>query len=234
MQTATIHPCFAVPLATLALPGAERLNPRLRERLLAWEKDEGVRTSVPTGVPKHGVYESDFSLFYRDDPLIGELAQFCLNALGDLVMRLNRYSAAEMANLRFYHHSWFHVTRHGGYTGGHNHPMASWSGVYCVTPGEAVPEQADSGVLRLLDVRSNHAMYQDPGNAHLISPYGAGSLPLKLGPGQLVLFPSYLQHEVDPYWGRTERITVAFNAWARHADQAVDAPSFRVRATGDG
>ena len=32
----------------------------------------------------------------------------------------------------------------------------------------------------------------------------------KLQAGQLVMFPSYLMHEVAPYAGHTERITVAF------------------------
>ena len=32
--------------------------------------------------------------------------------------------------------SWFHVTRRGGFFALHNHPNASWSGVYCVDPGK--------------------------------------------------------------------------------------------------
>lgn len=231
MQPTTVHPFFAVPLANLKLAEIEPLNPQLKARLLDWERNEGVRTSVPTAVPKHAVYESDFSLFYRDDPVIARLAQACLNALGKLIMDLNRYSAADMANLRIYHHSWFHVTRNGGYTTIHNHPMASWSGVYCVTPGETDSADPNSGVLRILDARPNHAMYQDPGNAHLAAPYAAGNLPLQLESGQLVLFPSWLQHEVLPYRGQSERITVAFNAWVREAGQPVDEPNYRVRNT---
>ena len=33
--------------------------------------------------------------------------------------------------------------------------------------------------------------------------------------GQLVIFPSWLMHEVLPYLGERERIVVAFNAWIR-------------------
>lgn len=229
MPVASLQPLFAVPFASVLLSHGEELNAALRARLLEWERDEGVRTSVPTEVPKHAVYESDFSLFYRKDPLIAELARLCLGALGDLVMRINGYSAAEMQNLRMYHHSWYHVTRYGGYTAGHNHPMASWSGVYCVTPGEEVSDRPHSGVLRLIDPRVNSLMYLDPGNAHFIPPYAAGSLPLRLRPGELVLFPSYMRHEVSPFWGRDDRITVAFNAWLREAGQAVDEPNLRRR-----
>lgn len=229
MPTAAIRPYFAVPVAEAVHPHAGRINPPLRERLLEWERNEDRRSSVPTQVAKHAVYESDFSLFHRKDPLITELARFCLSSTGDLIMRLNRYSAAEMQNLRIYHHSWYHVTRHGGYTAAHNHPMASWSGVYCVTPGESAPGKTESGVLRLYDGRANPAMYMDPGNSHLTEPYGFGTLPLHLQAGQLVLFPSYLMHEVTPFWGSDERITVAFNCWVRYADQAVDEPGVRLR-----
>ncbi|HEX5313999.1 MAG TPA: putative 2OG-Fe(II) oxygenase [Gammaproteobacteria bacterium] len=45
----------------------------------------------------------------------------------------------------------------------------------------------------------------------------------------MVLFPSYMRHEVSPFWGRDERITVAFNAWLREAGQAVDEPNLRRR-----
>ena len=228
MPPLTIRTYYAVPLASTIWPQAARINPLLRERLLAWERDEGERSSAPTVVPKHAVYESDFSLFYREDPVISELAQWCLGCLGELIMRLNRYTPDEMRKLRIYHHSWYHVTRHGGYTGTHDHPMASWSGVYCVAPGEARADRPDSGVLRIHDSRAS-AAYLDPGNAHLVEPFARGTLPLHLQAGELVLFPSSLPHEVTPYWGRDERITIAFNAWVREAGQAVDEPGLRLR-----
>lgn len=211
------------------LPQANRLNPLLEELFLQWERDEGVRTSVPTEVDKHAVYESDFSLFYRQEPCIAELARECLSTLGAMIMQLNRYSAEEMQQLRIYHHSWFHITRQGGYTGGHNHPMASWSGVYCVRPGEQLPGGGNNGTLRFQDPRPNPAMYQDPGNAYLQPPYAEGYSAYQLQAGQLLLFPSWLIHEVTPFWGRDMRITVAFNAWVREAGQAVDEPNLRLR-----
>lgn len=229
MPVPTLVPLFAVPMAELMLPQAARLNPALRERFLDWEKNEGMRSSVPTQVDKHAVYESDFSLFYRKDPVIAELAEQCLGALGALIMRINGYSAQDMRNLRIYHHSWYHITRHGGYTSGHNHPMASWSGVYCVNPGETIAGGGNNGTLRFQDSRINATQYLDPGNAHLQPPYESGYLAYQLQAGQLLLFPSWLPHEVTPFWGHDERITVAFNAWVREAGQAVDEPTLRLR-----
>lgn len=229
----SVTSAFATPIVETVLPECAELNRRLRELFLRWEgDDQGRRSSVPTGVAKVGVYESAFDLFSRAEPEIRTLRHFCLNTLGYLIARLNRYSDREMAGLRIHEHSWYHITRHAGYTAQHNHPMASWSGVYCVDPGDdARPQETNSGALRFLDARGSAGMYVDPGNAHLERPFGFGALAYFLTAGKLVLFPSHLAHEVAPYFGRRERITVAFNAWVREAGAADDAPFVRERRT---
>lgn len=207
------------------LPDMQQLNLRLRELFLAWEADTArQRLSEPTPVIKVGVYESDFHLFSRDDRDLKVLATGCLQHLGYLVAQLNGYSNEEMARLRIYHHSWYHITRNGGYTAAHNHPMASWSGVYCVDPGDAPASGVvNNGTLRFLDIRTIGNAYIDQGNAYLCNPYSIADLAFDLQPGMLLLFPSYMVHEVAPYFGQRERITVAFNAWIKdHRDPVVE------------
>lgn len=226
----SITPAFASPLIETVMPDNAHVNARLRQLFLDWEKHpDRHRSSVPTGVVKVGVYESSFDLFSHPEPDIRTLRHFCLNTLGYVIAQLNGYSDTDMASLRIHEHSWYHITRHAGYTAQHNHPMASWSGVYCVDKGDDVPERANNGALRFFDVRGAAGMYTDPGNAHLQAPYGFGSRAFFLTPGQLLLFPSYLMHEVAPYFGQRERITVAFNAWVREAHQTRDEPFVRKR-----
>lgn len=225
-----ITPVFASPIVETHLPQAEDLCRRLRELFLRWEADPSrKRSSAPTPVIKVAVYESDFSLFDNPEPEIQALARFCLNAVGYIIQQLNGYSAEEMSRLRIYQHSWYHLTRHGGYTAQHNHPMASWSGVFCVDPGDPVPDKPNNGALRFLESRLAASMYLDPGNAHWRSPFGFGELAFALKAGQLLLFPSYLMHEVAPYYGERERITVAFNAWVREAGNPGGEPVLRLR-----
>ena len=212
-----LMPAFACPIAETTLPDMEAPNARLRDLFLAWEADTArKRMSEPTAVIKVGVYESDFQLFTREDPDLKALANACLQRLGYLVAKLNGYSNEEMSRLRIYQHSWYHITRNGGYTAAHNHPMASWSGVYCVDPGDTAPAGVvNNGTLRFLDMRNVANMYMDQGNAYLDSPYSIADLAFNLQAGTLLLFPSYLLHEVSPYYGQRERVTVAFNAWVR-------------------
>ena len=226
----TIHPVFASPIILTVLPDCANLNQALRSLFLQWEQDTSrKRSSAPTPVIKVSVYESGFDLFSNPEPEIQSLRQFCLQTLGYVIAQMNGYSNEDMAGLRIYEHSWYHLTRYAGYTAQHNHPMASWSGVYCVDPGDAVPERPNNGVLRFLEARTTASMYLDPGNAHLQTPYVFGDIAYPMTAGQLLLFPSYLLHEVAPYYGQRERITVAFNAWVREAGAAVDAPSLKLR-----
>ncbi|MGH8402523.1 MAG: hypothetical protein ACRESO_03830, partial [Gammaproteobacteria bacterium] len=127
----TIQQAFASPIIQTVMPGCQELNRRLRELFLRWEKDPNCkRSSAPTPVIKVAVYESSFDLFSNPEPEIRTLREFCLQTLGYVIAQLNAYSNQEMAGLRIYEHSWYHLTRHAGYTAQHNHPMASWSGVY--------------------------------------------------------------------------------------------------------
>ena len=221
---------FASPIISTVMPDCGELNQRLRQLFLQWEQDTSRRrSSAPTPVIKVAVYESGFDLFLNPEPEIQTLKQFCLQTLGYVMAQLNGYNAEEMARLRIYQHSWYHLTRHQGYTAQHNHPMASWSGVYCVDPGEPVTQYPNNGALRFLEARGTASMYLDPGNAHLAPPFAFGDLSYQLAPGQLLLFPSYLLHEVAPYYGHRERITVAFNAWVREAGTVMDEPSLKLR-----
>lgn len=221
---------FAAPILETAMANCDSLNARLRHIFLELEKNEdNKRTSIPTAVFKVNVYESSFDLFSNPIQEIQTLRDFCLNTVGRVVSQLNGYGAADMQSLRIHAHSWYHITRHGGYTAQHNHPMASWSGVYCVDPGDQAQQHKNSGALRFLDLRGAADMYLDAGNAHLERPFTFGALAYFLVPGQLLLFPSYLIHEVAPYFGQRERITVAFNAWVREARDTTGAPFIRDR-----
>lgn len=225
-----VNALFASPLVRTRLQQYEPLNARLRELFLKWEADPTrKRSSAPTGVVKVAVYESDFSLFDNPEPEIQALKQFCLQCTGYAIQQLNGYSPEEMAQLRIYQHSWYHLTRYGGYTAQHNHPMASWSGVYCVDPGDPIADKPNSGALRILEARGTASMYLDAGNAHWKTPFAFGEQAIQFQPGELLLFPSYLMHEVAPYYGERERITVAFNAWVRDAQSAPDVPFIRTR-----
>lgn len=206
---------FSTPIITCHLPDSRLLNRDLAALFRAREAEGDRYRKFPhTPTTQVNIFESEFNLFAWNDPPVVHLRAFCLDTLRRVVLELNEYSPEQITmlpKLKLQIDSWFHITRFGGYIGVHSHPMASWSGVYCVTPGEYPEAHPNSGLLRFLDARLYASMYLDPGNVRLKSPFAVSNFDFKLQEGSLLLFPSYLGHEVLPFFGRDERITVAFN-----------------------
>lgn len=208
----TIAPIFAVPLGDALLQPCESLNQQLEALFLSRQSDD-YRNPTPSHVAQQETFESRFNLFTWPESCVQQLRAFMLDSIARTVLQTSGVTPAELARLKLHNHTWFHVTRYGGSFVSHNHPLASWSAVYCVRPGEAVPAQPRSGALRLFDPRVGANAFQDAGNTRLQPAYAVGQRDLHLRAGQLVVFPSYLFHEVAPFYGSDTRITVATNCW---------------------
>lgn len=216
-----IFPLFSVPFAITELPQPTALNEELHALFLSREVDgESWRNPTPSMTISQGLFESRFDLFAWPERCIQQLHEFCMRALLQMVGDLNGYSFDELRQFELRSDAWFHITRRGGRFTAHNHPMASWSGVYCVSAGRSDSGAADSGVLHFQNPHQQAGMFVDPGNNRLRPDYSLQGRNLTLAAGQLVLFPSWLYHEVFPFQGEGERITVAFNSWFRRRGAA--------------
>jgi hypothetical protein len=204
---------FAVPFGFSRHPDSARLNPLLKQLLLALEKSGGAANPRPLTQRNAELFESHFDLFRTTDPALQQLKTFCWDQLLMLIGTLNGYDLPTLQRMQIYNDCWFHVTRRGGFFGQHNHPNASWSGVYCVDPGRSDADRKDSGLLTFLNPMIACAMHTDAGNARMQLPYAFHVANVRLEPGQLVLFPSWVLHDVKPFEGEGERITIAFNCW---------------------
>jgi uncharacterized protein (TIGR02466 family) len=209
----SIEPFFAVPLASVLHPDPAPLNARLREYILAEEaKGEERANRQPMVNRSKQLFESHFQLFAAENPAVQELRVFCYQQLYQAIGQLNGYTVDMLKNLHIGVESWFHVTRRGGYFPMHNHALHSWSGIYCVDPGQEAADEAGNGVLSFLNPFAMSTMFIDMAVVRMMGGYNYGPREIKLKPGQLLLFPSWLLHEVRPYNADGERLTIAFNA----------------------
>jgi hypothetical protein len=213
MQPPELVNMFAVPFAFSRHPDHVELNAALKGYILADERTGRSSNPRPLTLRNAALFESHFDLFRAGDPAIQKLKVFCWDQLLALIGRLNGYDLATLHRLQIYNDCWFHVTRRGGFFGLHNHPNASWSGVYCVDPGRSDPDKKDSGRLTFVNPMIMGSMHMDAGVANMKLPYGYQVASLSLEAGQLVMFPSWVLHDVKPFEGDGERITVAFNCW---------------------
>lgn len=209
-----VTPFFAVPFGFAKLENCSSLNTELCELFLR-RATEGSRYANPRPLTQRNsqVFESEFQLFTWPDPCVQRLKEFCWTHLLQMIGALNGYDKGTLESLLIYADSWFHVTRRGGFFALHNHPNASWSGVYCVEPGRHDSDKQESGLLSFVNPAVVSAMYVDAATANLKVPFAPSIRHIRLEPGQLVLFPSWILHDVKPFQGDGERITVAFNCW---------------------
>lgn len=223
-----ISSAFSTPIAFARMESPEALNAELRSLFLACEA-EGERFANPEPYTHRNdaLFESNFTLFDWPQPAIARLRDFCWASLYRLIGELNQYDLDTLRRLHIAYESWFHITRRGGYFGVHNHPLHSWSGVYCVCQ-EGDDPASDSGKLTFINPHAMSTMFIDMATHRMKPPFSMGNLSIRLAPGQLVLFPSWLLHEVTPFEPRQDglRITVAFNARFRMEGVAMQRSPF--------
>lgn len=210
---AEIVPFFAVPFSFSRHPDSAPLNRELRDHILALAAEGANANPRPITARNATVFESHFNFFRSDEKCVQQLKEFCWHEMLAAICELNRYDAASRSNLLIYNDAWFHVTRRGGFFSLHTHPNASWSGVYCVDAGWRENDVREGGALTFVNPMLASSMHLDAGNASLQGAFAGGLRSLRMEPGQLVLFPSWVMHQVTPFEGDGERITVAFNCW---------------------
>ena len=228
---ATITTAFAVPIVTAQLDAPQALNAELRDLFLECEaQGDKYANPDPYTHRNEALFESAFNLFDWPHPAVARMRDFCLSHLYQTIGELNGYDTATLQRLHMASESWFHVTRRGGYFGVHNHPMHSWSGVYCVCQ-DGDEANRDSGRLTFISPFITNTMFVDMASHRMKPPYQLGSIPMRLTPGQLVLFPSWMLHEVSAFEPEEAglRITVAFNARFRMQGVERHAPAFPAR-----
>lgn len=209
---AQILPAFAAPLVFAKLDDCAALNAELRELFLAREAEgDKFKNPSPYTYRNDALFESNFRLFEWPHACVAKLRDFCWSTLYGTIAQLNGYDVEFLRRLHIANEAWFHVTRRGGLFGPHNHPLHTWSGVYCVCHHGDDPK-SDSGKLTFINPFSTNTMFMDMSTAQLKPPFSPSHRMYRLEPGQLVIFPSWLLHEVMPYDGDDVRITVAFNA----------------------
>ena len=209
-----VTPFFAVPFGFAKLENCTALNGELSE-LFMRRAAEGSRYANPRPRTQRNrqVFESEFQIFRWPEPCVQQLKEFCWSHMLQMIGALNGYDSATIARLLIYNDAWFHVTRRGGFFALHNHPNASWSGVYCVDPGQHDADKPESGSLSFVSPAVISSMHMDAATANLRDPFAPNIRALRLAPGQLVVFPSWILHDVKPFQGEGTRITVAFNCW---------------------
>jgi uncharacterized protein (TIGR02466 family) len=197
-----VQALFATQVYEARLHGWRRLNERLLRECRQLRSDDaaGRRWSKRNYPGGYTSYNSVHRM-HRQSPTFAALAR----ALDRHVARFARLLALDLTGRPLaMTDCWVNVMGGGAAHGPHLHPLSTISGTYYV----AVPPGAPG--LKLEDPRLERFMASPPrgGGAR------RGQRPwvtLRSRAGQLVLFESWLRHEVAPNPLAAERVSVSFN-----------------------
>lgn len=207
-----IIPVFATPIVTLEVPDSAILNVDLR-RVIA-EREKGQESTCHSNL---GGWQSTWDMDRWGGPPAIKLMAVARNLANR--MTTNRKGEAGGGPhpgyfaVTWHGNMWANVNRSGHANEFHSHPGAYWSAVYYVDDGGIEADPSLGGELEFMDPRgplpamnAPHLAYAAPGG---LTAGATERIPPRVG--RLVMFPSWLMHQVRPYFGAATRISIAIN-----------------------
>jgi uncharacterized protein (TIGR02466 family) len=194
---------FGTPIIVVELPDAAVLNAALSTTIFAREK-----THPGTQHSNLGGWQSDWEM-----DRWGGAPAIKLLAIGrNTANRVTTDRQGKPVSIAWKANMWANINRTGHGNEFHSHPGSFWSAVYYVDDGGIDADPSLGGELEFMDPRG-------PGPAMYAPQLAYGSAGLSVGAnelvrpkaGRMVMFPAWLLHQVRPYKGAQQRISIAFN-----------------------
>jgi uncharacterized protein (TIGR02466 family) len=194
---------FGTPIVVVELPDAPALNAALATTIFEREQ-----THPGTQHSNLGGWQSDWEM-----DRWGGAAAIKLLAVGrNTANRITTDRQGKPVSIAWKANMWANINRSGHANEFHSHPGSFWSAVYYVDDGGIDGDPALGGELEFMDPRG-------PGPAMYAPQLAYGSAGLSVGAneivrpkaGRMVMFPAWLLHQVRPYKGQAQRISIAFN-----------------------
>ena len=199
-------PIFPTSLMVRHVEGMEAVNPALAELLRELEAADANRAK---GTATKGGFQTADTLLSTharaNDPALVALKRHIASAVQSYAgVLIAQECSRKPAQVTYESWGWGVILRSGNWQGHHVHPDAHISGVYYVSaPPSVLGEEGDAGKISFYDPRPRANMAQLYAQ---ITRYWEAPRP-----GDILLFPSWLEHSVAPFEGEGERICIAFN-----------------------
>ena len=198
LDSTPLTPLFSVPVLSHVWDDCEAMNEALLQAVFTQEKiSPGQEKSNAGGW--HSTEDLQNWTGQAGEDLLERIFE-AVNHATSLLFQQNKPDSGFTWGISI----WANVNRQGEHNRMHIHPGSTWSGVYYVDVGSARAEQPDSGKISF----TNPILAEKTSFFPKIMPESRSMLPVN---GQMLLFPSYLQHQVQTYWGERPRVTIAFN-----------------------
>lgn len=202
------HALWTVPLRVVRFKADAAMNRRLAEIVL--QREEDIRSGTPTDVAglSEGVttHWQEYNVLNWPDQACREFREFLVGELQDFLSGLSaeRGTPLTIAGIA----CWANILRPGQSLHIHHHDPAFLLGNYCIQTGydDDTEPQHEAGYTIYYRPgfieRSQEGLW-DSQWRHAIRPVE----------GQLVICPGFIRHEVRPFLGITERISLGIDCY---------------------
>ena len=195
---------FATPVAAALLEDADARNADLKQRILA-ERDREDSFSASN----LGGWHASRPMEQWGGPLIHEI----LDAARQMANRLTLDRSGKRVEIDWSTRAWANINENGHANEFHYHPGVFWSGTYYVDDGGRATDESVGGEFEIMDPRGPGVAMYAPSLVFNDGGHNTGGTNVRFTPrpGLLILFPGWLYHQVRPYLGTGQRISIAFN-----------------------
>ena len=198
--TPDISVAFGTPILSRRIPDFQKHNDAIKARILAAEKEEtGVSISNKSG------WQSPQTLWGWEGEEFDALRLWVHGSLLRMAALTTMETDLAKVDIKYIAAAWANVNRRGDYNSGHIHNDSHWACVYYVECGTLDKGRPHNAQFELRDPRTL-------AQSSTLSAYGfSRNLLIDPKPGQMILFPAWMEHAVHPFEGEGERISIAVN-----------------------
>jgi uncharacterized protein (TIGR02466 family) len=195
---------FGTPVVSFDLPDAGRVNEELRRVVLRRRESD------------RGVVRSNVNGWHSSEDFIewgGEGARMVSAAFAQICGALTEPPPQSEHDVGWIIRMWANASEAGASNQLHCHPGAFWSGVYYVCDGGYTSDSTVGGELVLHSPHEALSSMYAP-DVHIRLPDGgrlSNRVIVRPRAGRGILFPSWLMHSVEPYFGTATRVSIALN-----------------------
>jgi hypothetical protein len=182
---------FATPLGVVTLPTAmSDLTPAVAQLLAR----HAAANPAPVGSDRLCYQSREDLLEWSAEP-IQQLCESILRGIWSTVAAVTTLSPDQLQTLSMQARGRFTIVQPDGCLPAISHSLTAWAGIYCLQAPAPTPQRSDSGVVRFYESRLG-TMLADATTSAMRIPFTTGHYTWRAVPGQLVVFPGSLTHEI--------------------------------------
>jgi uncharacterized protein (TIGR02466 family) len=194
----------------------EEINPnhkKLSKSLIRYiySFDKGTRQSEVGRTLKRNISEPPFDFLraalHESDAFV-QLLGWINMRMRKFVRSMNKDYLRSGLKWHIHHHeTWYHITRNGGFHGPHMHSNTSWGWIYYFNNLDV---KKVGGSNKFYNPCSQHVTYTDTGIVFMEAIEWSWFEVIPKA-GKLIVYPGWLLHDAQPYFGKNDRIILSGN-----------------------